>query len=425
MKTISLKDENGKIYYGWWIVIAAAIITGFVYSGIVSVTGVFVLPVTEGLGISIGGFSLYTTVMSVANILTLVIISKFFTKKHLKKIMVIAGIVGIISFLGFASAKSLWSFYIFAVPQGFCFAAMTMTPCQLLVSNWFGEKVKGRAIAFFLTGMMIGQVIELNLLNAVIMRLGWRAAYVSLAILIGVAVITVLGLVSWSPEEKGIKRMGDITAEEAEGMASAITRGADFKDIAKKPITWLMLISCTLTVIVSASIVSHAIPTMVMGGFKQEVATVIMSVVSLLVAVIGPAFGVLCDKVKLSIPVVGAAVCFGISALGLALISVSQTYVWVYSIFYLVGVGSINVLPPLIVNYMYGEKEMPRMLGYINIFIAIGGAVGTAGVGMLYEACGSYQIPWIIMAAIMGIVAVIRGAATTKKRKFNADETAA
>ena len=47
MKSFSFKDENGKFYYGWWIVIAAAIITGLVYSGIVSVTGVFMLPVTE------------------------------------------------------------------------------------------------------------------------------------------------------------------------------------------------------------------------------------------------------------------------------------------------------------------------------------------------------------------------------------------
>ena len=53
MKSFSFKDENGRFYYGWWIVIAAAIVTGLVYSAIVTVTGVFMLPVTEELGLSV------------------------------------------------------------------------------------------------------------------------------------------------------------------------------------------------------------------------------------------------------------------------------------------------------------------------------------------------------------------------------------
>ena len=67
MKNFSLKDENGKIYYGWWIVLAAALICGLVYSGIVSVTGVFMLPVTTELELPIGSYSFYLTVMSLTN----------------------------------------------------------------------------------------------------------------------------------------------------------------------------------------------------------------------------------------------------------------------------------------------------------------------------------------------------------------------
>ena len=139
MKGFSFKDENGKIYYGWWIVLTAAVVTGFVYSGIVSATGAFMLPVTQDLGLSVAAYSLYLTIMSLTSILTLVIVSKHMDRKNIKKLMITAGIIGIISFAGFAFAQNLWMFYMFAVPQGFCFAAMTMTPCQLLVSYWFGE----------------------------------------------------------------------------------------------------------------------------------------------------------------------------------------------------------------------------------------------------------------------------------------------
>ena len=112
------KDENGKIYYGWWIVLTAAVVTGFVYSGIVSATGAFMLPVTQDLGLSVAAYSLYLTIMSLTSILTLVTVSKHMDRKNIKKLMITAGVVGIISFAGFALAQNLWMFYMFAVPPG-------------------------------------------------------------------------------------------------------------------------------------------------------------------------------------------------------------------------------------------------------------------------------------------------------------------
>ena len=61
-KESKLFDSNGKIYFGWWATLAGFILVVFGYSCIVSITGVFFLPVTEALGFSIGQFSLYITI---------------------------------------------------------------------------------------------------------------------------------------------------------------------------------------------------------------------------------------------------------------------------------------------------------------------------------------------------------------------------
>ena len=419
MKSFSFKDENGRFYYGWWIVIAAAIITGLVYSAIVSVTGVFMLPVTEDLGLSVAAYSLYLTVMSVTGIITLAVISKFLNEKHIKKIMIIAGIIGVISFIGFAAAKNVWMFYVFAVPQGFCFAAMTMTPCQLLVSNWFGEKAKGRAISLFLTGMTLVYLLEFNILSRVVSSMGWRAGYIMLAICVAIAVIAAAVLVSWSPEKKGIKRIGDLDETELQAMQSAVLKGVDFKTAISRPITWLVLVSCTLAVIASSSIMQHGIPTMVMSGLSPEQATGIISVLSIIMIFTGPVIGVICDKFRLSVAAVGIAASFAIAAVGLSMMGGSQAGMWIFCVFYILGVPTINIISPLLMSYMYGEKDMPRLIGYVNMFIAIGGAIGAAGLGALYEHYGSYQMPWMIMAGVLALVAVIRAIATTKKRKYN------
>ncbi len=417
MKNFSLKDENGKIYYGWWIVLVTALICGLVYSGIVSVSGIFLLPVTTDLGLQIGSYSFYLTIMSLTNIATLLVVSKFLTAKNIKKIMAIAAIFGIISFIGFFMAKSLVWFYIFAVPQGFCFGAFTMTPCQILVSNWFGEKARGRAMSFFLTGMSLVTVVLMNVLNYIVLSAGWRMGYIILAACVAVCMLIALKVVVWSPAEKGMKRIGDLEAEELEAMASREVTGVSFGEALKKPITWLAFISCSLAVIVSSSILQHGISTMVMAGQDQTSATALISAMSIVMMFTGPVVGVICDK-KLSIAAVGTSLFFLIAALGLAFMNSGMIGTVLFVVGYIFGVPAINIVSPLIMSHMYGEKDLGRLIGYANVFIGVGGAVGAAAVGMLVQHYGSYMMPWLYMAALLLIVAVIRGICTSSKRKF-------
>ncbi len=158
---------------------------------------------------------------------------------------------------------------------------------------------------------------------------------------------------------------------------------------------------------------------MVISGFTPEKATGIISILSIIMIFTGPVIGVICDKFRLSVAAVGTAASFAIAALGLSLIGSSQAGIWLFCIFYILGVPTINIISPLLMSYMYGEKDMPRLIGYVNMFISIGGAIGAAGLGALYEHYGTYQMPWMIMAGVLALVAVIRAIATTKKRKYN------
>lgn len=420
MRTFAFKDENGKLYYGWIIVIMAALVTGLVYNGIVSTTGVMMLPVITDMAFNPAAFSLYLTIMSIVGILTLLVVQRFFTKKNIKKIMLIAGICGVVSFIGFAMADNLTMFYIFSIPQGFCFTAMSMTPCQLLVSNWFGPKTKGRAMSLFLTGMTLVYIAELNILQKVVTAYGWRAGYVLLGAGIAIAILCIL-LVKWSPEDKGIKRMGDLSDEELQAMETntALTAGIDFKDALKKPITWMVFASATLAVIASSSILQHGIPTMVYGGYTPEKATAIISLLSTIMLFTGPIIGIIMDKAPLKVAAFGSALCFTGACIGLSMISVNPGFgVGLFCCLYIFGVASINIISPVIMSFLFGEKDMSRLLAWLNMFIGVGGALGAVGVSTMLVKFGSYQIPWLIMAAVLFICAIIRFFATSKKRQY-------
>lgn len=418
MKSFTLRDENGKFYYGWWIVIAAAILCGLVYSGIVSVTGVFLMPVTTDLQLPVAGYSFYITIMSITNIITLLVISRFLNERTIKKIMLAAGILGIISFIGFAIAKSLLWFYVFAVPQGFCFGAFTMTPCQTLVSNWFGEKTRGRAMSIFLAGMSIITVGLMNLLNFVILGYGWKMGYIVLAIATLVCVLIAAKIIVWSPPQKGVKRIGDLEEAELAAMQSREIRGISFGEALKRPITWIAFISCTLAVIVSSSILQHGIPTMMMGGYSQTKATALISAMSLVMMATGPIVGIICDKFRLSIAAAGTSLFFAVAVVGLAYTGAAGWGIPLFVIGYIFGVPAINIISPLMMGHMYGEKDLGKLIGYVNVFVGLGGAFGATGVSLLLQKFGSYQPAWLIMAGVLVVVAIIRGFCTSEKNKY-------
>ena len=412
------KDENGKFYYGWIIVLVAGLVTGFVYNGIASVTGIFMLPVTTDLGISVGGFSLYFTIMSFVSMFVLMFFSKYFTEKSIKKMMAIGGILTIISFVGFSFASSLWMFYAFAVLQGVGFATMTMTPCQVLVSNWFGEKLRGRAITVFLAILALMYTALANVLNTVIIKVGWRMGYIILAILTLVSLIIVLKFVVWSPDKKGIKRLGDLNDEELKNVNLA-TSGIDFKSAIKKPITWLAFISCGLAVIGSSSVLVHGIPTMQLAGMDSTTAIGILSALTIVMTFIGPVIGWISDRFGVPVVTIGTAVSFTVGIFGLALATTNLMLgVIVFFVGYLFGIACVNIVSPLLMGYMFGEKDLPKFLGYVNIFISLGAACGSGITGSLYEVFGSYRIPWLIVTGIIVIVTIIRIICSNKKHKF-------
>ena len=49
MNKVGLK-QNGRFYYGWVMMVVGFLMMLFAYVGSISITSVFVIPVTEGLG---------------------------------------------------------------------------------------------------------------------------------------------------------------------------------------------------------------------------------------------------------------------------------------------------------------------------------------------------------------------------------------
>ncbi|MCQ4636727.1 MFS transporter [Anaerovorax odorimutans] len=418
---MKLRDENGKIYFGWYILIVSALIGTLIYNGIISTSGVFMLPVTTELGIPVGAFSFYISILSVANIITLYIISRKLNKNNIKKIMIITGTLGVLSFVGFSFSTQIWHFYALAVLQGICFGACTMTPCTILVSNWFGPKVRGKAMSFYIAGISLIGMGVINILNMIIMRSGWRGGYLFCAAGILICLPLMAKFAVWSPADKGVARMGDAEeAVEAGPVDPNAIPGYTAKEGLRKPAVWVALISCVLLVLASSSMLQHGIPTFIMAGKSPTIATFISSLISVIMIGTNLIVGWAIDKFGVRFGAVATCAFFALGTLGYAMVADMPGLMYPSIILYAFGVPAVNTVSPLIMAYICGEKEIHKFISYMNMLIAVGGIFGAAIVGTMFDVTGGYKVPWLVMAGILVIASIMRAVATSRKNKYAA-----
>lgn len=409
MSNFKLRDSSGKVYKGWYVLLTGILLMTFGYSCVVSVSGIFILPVTTELGIQIGNFSIWITIMSVVSIIFLSVISRVFSKKNIKKIMIICCLFGVVGFIGFATARSLVQFYIFAAFLGICFGGLTTTPCSLLTTNWFGPKLRGKALGILFGGNSIVIMGVIPLLNYLVQTFGWRIAYWCLAgALVVICLPLTLKFAVWSPAEMGVKRIGDIAEEEIE-TANKNVHGMTFNEGLKHPSSWVMFISGSLLCIASSAILVHSQPFMIMHGYSATFAANVVSIMIGICVITCMFVGLLNDKFGLR----GTALFSGIA---FVCAYIAQIYIPNGGIFmvilFIIGYGlgcpSVNVISPLLANYIFGEKEVGAFIGYVNLFIGIGGAIGSALVGKLYDITGTYIIPFWICTGILVLMVILR-----------------
>ena len=417
MNKFTFKDSSGKIYFGWYIALMGIILMTFAYSCVVSVVGVFMLPVTQSLGLQIGDFSIWLTIMSLTAIIFLAIFSKMYSKKTIKPIMIVACILGVVGFIGFATSNSLTQFYVFAVPLGICFGGLTTTPCILLTSNWFGPSLRGKALGVVFGGNSIVVMFIIPILNYAVQTLGWRNVYFALAgCLIVICLPLILKLTVWSPEEKGLQRMGDA---EGQQQSSIIITGISFKDGLKKPATWLMFLSGTLLVIASSSILLHSQPFMIMNGYSATFASSVVSIMIGICVITCMLVGAVNDRAGLRAASLFSGVFFVIAYVAQIYIPVAGiAMVILFIVGYGLGCPSVNIISPLFANHMFGEKEVGAFIGYINLFISVGGAFGGTITGKLYDITGNYNTPFWVCTALLAIMTVIRFVLSSDKYKY-------
>lgn len=398
-----------KIYYGW-LVLAA--ISGINFANAVTSIGlltVFVLPMTDEFGWSRTQISAATSVGAILGALTAPVMGRISDRAGTRVILAVGGILIVAAMVYLSLMQTLLGFY-FAFgmarlsDQGFVQSVSPPT-----VARWF-LRYRGRAMAGLFFATSTGGIVIPLLAQAIIQGWGWREAWGTMAVVMGVVgLVPVVIVVRRQPEDLGLQIDGTETPHQSQ--AKSEIQQADepswgVHDALRTPTYWLVLAAVFTTGIAATGIGLHMVPYLVEQGIGTTAAVGAVSFSFLASAVGNLWWGVLSEKFS---PRLLLAVIYAIRAASVGLLLVSDTVVEAYAFALLRGFteGGVAAVGAILLAQYFGRANLGAIYGTHRAVLVCGFAVGPIIAGVAYDINNSYMIAFGMFLVLMVLGAVL------------------
>lgn len=393
-----------KIHHCWWIMISCCLIMACGLGLLFNCAGIFLVPVSETLGVGRGPLSFYLTIMNIVITLTLPLAGKILSKHHIGHVLTICYAVNYALFASLAFANSIIHFYVVGVIMGFCSAFSMIMPVPIIINSWFKKKL-GVVMGLVLAFSGIGGVVFNLIGSLVIEHYSWRIGYLTLAALGSLLVLPcTIFIVRSKPEDMGLRAYG---AEENEAitpnsteqeMVPKVSFGIVFKVL---PIFAAFAFTCAITL--AGALQNHIPAYSISLGYSSPIGGMAVSVVMAGIIACKIGIGYLHDRFGVVV-----AVLTGITAgtIGAALLVFGGLGIGVlFAGAFLFGIipALTVVAPPLFVKKIAKSAEYNYILSYVNMGNTFFCAIGISIYGFIFDLTKSYAACFVIIFIMIAI----------------------
>ena len=392
------------MHYAWLILIACCMMQGAGLGLISNCAGVFFSPVCNDLGFEMGKFTLFRTLFTMAQALTLPYVAKLFRKYDVRVIISAATVImGGISILQ-GTFTSLWQFYVFGIIQGCAAAFIGVIPAPILLGNWF-YKNTGTAVGISAAFSGLVGMIGSSALGVLIPAYGWRTSYM----IIGVAAMVLilpfsLFILRYKPEDKGMLPYGADENYVSKTDAKAAAKKEKFSDFAKQPIFYISLTAYACSII--SSYLNSFLPSCGLeAGLPMATAALLTSLALCGNMTTKLFLGKLCDSYGV-IKIFVLSIVVAIVGHGLIFIG-STAPMMAGALLYGITMPLSTVLMPLFCRLFWKGDTYASAYSYVSMFGMLISAPFNTLFGTMYDMTGNYDLTIISSTAFVVVVLVM------------------
>lgn len=385
-----------NIHYGWFIVLAGAIIMGFSWSLTFNLPNLFVSEYAEQLNLSRKVINFSFTIRAICQLLVSLSATYIFTRYKMINIMKISTITIIIGAYLNSRINSFLGLYICTVIISVSNFFITIIPLSIILNNWFSKNI-GMVTGLTFMGSGIGTAILSPILGNMLVNYSFRECYVFLAILgIIILIPMVFFVLKLYPEQMGLKPYG--YDENDKDIDQALT-GESLQDSKKMARFWLMLSVIMLFNFGITGLIHSIAPHMVNIGYDIQFASKIVSINALVLAFSKILTGVVFDKKGILLGTLSSGTAVVIGLIAMILLSKNPVFIGLLVLGTGYGCSFGTVGSQNIAKHMFGDKDYGNIFSYIQIANSIGTIFAPIVIGVLYDSANSYT-PAMVLCTI-------------------------
>ncbi|MGV3464757.1 MAG: MFS transporter [Heyndrickxia sp.] len=393
-----------KIYFGWYLVATAAIIT-LLTNGLRLGIGPFEKPILSDLSMTRTEFSLIVAIGMLVYGAGMPIAGWLLKRFNTRSILLAGMVLSCIAVLWTVVSNNTISFMLsFGVLLSLGLSFMSPVAMTPIISKWFIRK-RGQALFYMATGAMAGIAVITPLETALIHSIGWKNTLLFFGILFLVLVIpSAVFVMREAPEEKDTGRSNQAASKLKKNPQVQPT--ITWKEAMKTKPYWQIVIGLFACGFSMNLLGSHAVPMLTDHHFSPTVASFGVGLIGFTAIFSTLALGTIADRYPRKNILGMIYVVRGFGFLGLVFAATPWQLYIVAIVGGLVWAGS-TATASAILSDLYGVQLVGILYGWAYFVHQIGGAIGSFLGGWGYEAFGTHIVAFgatTILLIIAGVV---------------------
>ncbi len=400
--------ERPSIYYGWWVLAAAALTEMLSIGSTSYAAGLFVLPLQNELSLSRAAANSSIPIAFAGGALLSPLVGYLLDRLPIQWVIALGAVSLGLGFAAIAVTSSI-PLMVLALFLPVAFGAVAIGPLttSTLASRWFYRR-RGRALGAAALATSAGGLVVVPLLSVGIQRFGWRPALFGEGMLIVAIVMAVTLLVIRSgpadlhmeghPENAGRPPV-DMPRAQQEGPEGGAVVLWRYRDMLTELNFWAVAIALGSIDGIAQAIIVSLVPYGTGLGYSAVSAALLIAAFSILTALAKIVSGLLSDIIERRVIMLASTLAM-IAAL-LVFITYSSYPMLILGCS-LAGASLGGILPSssAIVAACFGSPSFGRVMGAMYVIILGSSIVSAWFVGAIFDRTGNYNAAFLTFLAI-------------------------
>ena len=410
----------------YWVIVITMMLVFCAYGGLANnLSSIFIIPVTEDLGMSRGEFSFAVSVRSMTLFIFMSVSGVAFRKFGVKIPAILGLLMMAAGFAMLSVSNTVLTIAIGCAFLGIGEAFTGGTAGSQIVSNWF-HRSRGAIYGLISSCTGIGGAILSVILSSAIATVGWRNTRLLSALILIIAVLLVISFLRNNPSDVGLTPYGEgyVPKQKKHHREDAHWMGPTFKELLGKPTFYLAILAFFLAGVVIYAAFSNIAPHLQDQGLSASEAAFQNSLLLVYLAVFKIVCGSLSDVIG---PKWVCAICMVFGAVGLWMLSDVSTVsgATIAVLIYSVSVPTVLVMIPLVSYPLFGYRSHDSTLGIFLALPYLGSLVAVPVTNAVYDKVGTYEpvfrLAAILSIIVLGILLILYWLAQKEQKKYLAN----